>query len=50
LEDPLEVIAESEATVRVRRGAHTLELRLGPMLDLGDPRATFDAEFVPAWR
>jgi len=46
----LEVIAENQATERVRRGAHTLELRLGPMPDRGDPWATFDAEFVPAWR
>jgi hypothetical protein len=46
----LQVIAENEATVRVRRGAHTLELRLGPMPDPGDPWATFDADFVPAWR
>ena len=46
----VQVIAENEATVRVRRGAHTLELRLGPMPDPGDPWATFDADFVPAWR
>jgi hypothetical protein len=50
LEALLDVIAESEATVRVRRGAHTLELRLGPMPDPGDPWATFDGDFVPAWR
>jgi hypothetical protein len=50
LEALLEVIAENEASVRVRRGAHTLELRLGPMPDPGDPWATFDADFVPAWR
>jgi hypothetical protein len=50
LEALLEVIAENAVTVRVRRGAHTLELRLGPMPDPGDPWATFDADFVPAWR
>jgi hypothetical protein len=46
----LGVIEANTATVRVRRGAQTLELRLGPMPDPDDPWVTFDADFLPAWR
>lgn len=50
LEALLDAIAEGTVVARVRRGLRALEVSLGPMPDPADPWATFDADFVPAWR